>query len=285
MAAARPSLKRRVLGGACVCSLAALTLTACPGPPQGGDGGAALLLLLRSPTGSQTRPCAGLTPSAPAGTALADTVTSAPGATGFGNGDSFCAVNGVRGLGNTQGSVDVYSLASSGAGATLILEWSGRRVTAGTGAEFIVFENPFDIGGNPSTRYMEPLVVEVSEDNASYCGWNPSYTFIPSSTYSNDPSQWLRFAGVNPVSYNQQSNPLNGSAVFSSGGGDSYDLADGNFGASGAGCNATVRDNIRNNGFVYLKLTSATSVGFPGDAASAGGPDIDGVIARYVTAR
>jgi hypothetical protein len=64
------------------------------------------------------------------------------------------------------------------------------------------------------------------------------------------------------------------------------DLSDDNF--FNIGCNTTVRDSIKNNGFKYLKLTAAssrinsfTNNYFPIDSASTSGPDIDGVSARY----
>lgn len=261
-----------------------VSLTACP--PGGGDGKAesALLLLLGGGGGiSQTRPCAGLTASTPATTSAADTVTSAPASTGFGYEDSYCAINGVRGLGSTDGSVDVFSLATSGAGASIVLEWSGRKVTDGTGADFIVYENAFNIIGGGGTRFMEPIVVEVSRDNVSYCGWNPAYS--GGGTYSNNPANWTRFAGVTPVTYNQDTNPLTAGTLIASGGGDAFDLNDGNFGASGSGCDITLRNNIRTNGFLYVRLTAATARGFPGDTAGTNGPDIDGVIAVSTASR
>lgn len=59
---------------------------------------------------------------------LADRVIAAPGASGSGFGDPQRAVNGVKGGGLTNGSVDVYSLNLPPAQNTSItLGWSGGR--------------------------------------------------------------------------------------------------------------------------------------------------------------
>ncbi len=253
---------------------------------QGGEPTAenlALLLLIRG-VEENSAPCAALTASSPAGLSVADYVSSAPADKKTGNEDARCATNGVRGLGDTQGSIDVFILDRTGSGASIVLEWSGRKVTDGTGVDFIVYENAFNILGGGGTRFMEPIVVEVSRDNTNYCGWSPAYS--GGGSYSNNPANWTRFAGVTPVTYNQDTNPLTAGTLVGSGGGDAFDLSDANFdGVSGTGCDTTKRDAIRTSGFLYLKLTAATARGFPGDSAGTNGPDVDGVIARYTAAR
>ncbi|HMV44358.1 MAG TPA: LIC_13355 family lipoprotein [Leptospiraceae bacterium] len=226
----------------------------------------------------------------------ADTVTSAPGDTGSGFQDKTKAINGVRGGGFSTGSTDVFSLTSTGSSASIVLEWKGKRVLNGSGIDFIVFENPFQYNGNASSIFMEPIIVEVSQDNISYCGFSPDYTFSPETTYSTNPTYWKRFAGITPVLYNVETNPLSGNDLYdiTKTGGDGFDLDN----LSGAndfniGCSTTLRDKIKSEGFVYLRLISATArtnadtgSNFLQDTgAFGGGPDIDGVIARYRATR
>lgn len=250
---------------------------------------AAALLISNSRTSSVSSQV-----SIPADTA--DTVTSAPGDTGSGFQDKTKAINGIRGGGLSVGSTDVFSLTASGTNASMILEWKGKRVLNGSGIDFIVFENPFQYNGNASTVFMEAIIVEVSQDNISYCGFSPDYTFSPETTYSTNPTYWKRFAGITPVLYNVETNPLSGNDLYdlTKTGGDGFDLD--NLSATNdynIGCTTTLRDKIKSEGFVYLRLTSATartnadtSSNFLQDTgAFSGGPDIDGVIARYRATR
>jgi glycine/D-amino acid oxidase-like deaminating enzyme len=147
---------------------------------------------------------------------------------------------------------------------------------------------------------MEPLFVEVSNDNVSYCGFAPDYANAPETTYSNDAAHWLRFAGKSPVVYNiaNAATNFNAAELFTDatadgegdiGGGDLFDLdnlSDSN--VHTIGCNTTLRDELRTNGFRYLRLVSAarrinpdTGAAYVADAISSG-PDIDGVVARSV---
>ncbi len=227
---------------------------------------------------------------------FADTVVSAPNHNGEVFRDKTKAVNGVRGEGCCSGSTDVFTLAQTGEAASMVLEWKDRKVKNGTGIDFVVFENPFQVGSNTSQIYIEPSIVEVSLDNVNYCGFNPVYTFSPATDYSRNPSHWSRFAGLKPVLYNDVSNKLSSSDIFDSSlaGGDGFDLD--NLSSSnqfGIGCTETLKNSIQANGFIYLKITSATarinpSTGtfFVQDTAAMGlGPDIDGVAARYLEKR
>ena len=222
----------------------------------------------------------------------ADTVTYAPNHTGSGFQDKTKAVNGVRGAGLSSGSGDVFSLTATGANASMVLECSGKRILNGSGIDFIVYENAFQYNSNPSTVFMEAVIVEVSQDNVSYCGFSPDYIFSPETTYNINPTYWKRFAGITPVIYNIESNVFSGNDLYdtSKTGGDGFDLD--NLSATNdynIGCNTTLRDKIKSEGFVYLRLTSATArtnldtgANFLQDTgAFDGGPDIDGVMARY----
>lgn len=231
------------------------------------------------------------------GAYLADFVTEAPGETGGTFGNSLCAVNGVYGNGLNRGSGDVYSLKSSPASTMceanekcIVLEWAGRRVLSGAGADFVVFENPFNrtSGG----RFIEAVIVEVSEDGTSWCGWNPAYTGETDSQNDiYDVTNYVDVAGLEPVLFNQSTWTDPAADVFNvaKAGGDQFDLDKASFGGSGAGCNATLRDIILASGFVYLRLTTANSRSpaafpLPGDSFDQTG-DIDGVVARNVADR
>jgi hypothetical protein len=97
-----------------------------------------------------------------------------------------------------------------------------------------VYENPFNNNGSASNRFMEPIVVEVSYDASSLVRFNPAYS---SGTYSTNPANWLRFAGLSPVLYNLDNNSLNAGSLFTSGGGDAFDLSNLVTGTSaGANC-------------------------------------------------
>lgn len=283
-------------------TLLILAATGCLTQPRSSSDGSALALLALAGAGAiQSVSCSAYSASAPSGTALADTVTSAPGASGSGFGDSYCAVNGVRGGGNDMGSTDVYSLSSTGSGSILVLSFNGRKITNGSGADFIVFENPFNYNGNSSTRFMEAVVVEVSYDGSNWCGFNPAYG---SSSYSNNPAGWSRFGGITNVVYNQGSNNMDASTLFASGGGDAFDLANLATGtttganctsvAANSGCTAgtvsTLQGTGASQGVRYVRLIAASACtnpnaansNFPTDSgAFGGGPDIDGVIGRY----
>lgn len=233
------------------------------------------------------------------GVYLADQIVEAPGSTGTGFGNTNMMLNGVRGSGLTAGGLDVYSLENTGTTTHVVLAWAGKKVKNVAGADIAVYENAFNATPGPG-RFMEPLFVEVSNDNVSYCGFAPDYTNAPETTYSNDAAHWLRFAGKSPVVYNvaNAATNFNASELFTDatadgegdiGGGDLFDLdnlSDSN--VHTIGCNTTLRDELRTNGFRYLRLVSAarrinpdTGAAYVADAISSG-PDIDGVVARSV---
>ncbi|AJR16060.1 hypothetical protein LEP1GSC107_4248 [Leptospira interrogans serovar Grippotyphosa str. UI 12769] len=243
---------------------------------------AALLLLTQTQQQTpEVSPCKDRFAIDQVGIYNAKEIISASAHTGTGFQDSHCAVDGVLGLGNFNGSLDVFTLDTSGAGASLILGWNGKKVQNTAGTDFIVFENPFQQGGNPNSVFLEPVIVEVGNDQANWCGWNPVYN--GGGAFSTDPANWLRFAGLRYVDYNQITNPMNSVSLFNMGGGDGFDLGDANFGNSGTGCSAALRADFQNNGFLYVKLTSAKVIlpALPIPGANEN-PDIDGVIAKQV---
>jgi hypothetical protein len=229
---------------------------------------------------------------------IADLVTQAPNHNGddgsFRN--SVKAINGIRGGGLNSGGLDVFSLTATGNQAVVVLEWRNKKILNGSGIDFIIFENPFLYNNNPNTVFMEPIIVEVSLDNQNYCGFSPNYTNANETVYANNPNLWQRFAGLTPVKYNVESNSFSGNDLFdiSKVGGDGFDLDNlSQTNDFSIGCSSSLRDEIRTNGFVYLRLVAAssrinpdTSANFLQDTgAFGGGPDIDGVIARYRTNR
>ncbi|TGK37907.1 LIC_13355 family lipoprotein [Leptospira andrefontaineae] len=226
---------------------------------------------------------------------VADEIVSAPTNNGIGFKDSDCSVDGIRGQGKFNGSLDVYSIEDSGSGSAIILRWSGAKVLPTSGIDFIVYENPFFIGVQNDSNtfnnvFMEPLIVEVGNDLANWCGWDPEYTNSDPNTFVGNPIYWERFAGITPFSYNQDTNPMTVPEVFDTdivnggGGGDGFDLADSNFGNSGTGCTGGLKTDIQANGFTYIKISAAKTIltSLPIDPAHAN-PDIDGVIAKSVT--
>jgi len=213
------------------------------------------------------------------GVALADTVVEAPGDTGDGFGDASHAIDGVHGAGAQEGNADdVFSLGyETGENDYIILSWSGRRVANGAGADFAVFENAFFYGGG-AEAFMDLAVVSVSRDGVTWAVFPHDYLADDETVYSALPEDWSGFAGKTPSLLNDATNPVDpfdGAAA----GGDEFDLD-----ALGDDAESTA---IKAEGFIYLKLASAsaetnpdTSAAFVRDAIS-DGPDIDGVYARY----
>ncbi|MBX7056679.1 MAG: LIC_13355 family lipoprotein [Leptospirales bacterium] len=277
---------------AAAAAFCAALLSTCAQP--GGDDSAAAALLLAAVAPSSGASCQ-QTAAPPAGAFVADVAASAPGNTGGVFYDVRCAVNGVRGAGDASGSTDVFSLNESGLTASMVLEWSGRRVLNGGGVDFVVYENAFFQSGNSSQRFMEAAIIEVSEDNISYCGFNPDYTNAPETSYSQDPTKWSRFAGINPVYYNQDQNPMTSANLFNGvGGGDRFDLANlvDDSASFANGCSPALVTNLKASGFVYLRIRAASSLNNPATAApflrdpgAFNGPDIDGAIAASVATR
>lgn len=69
------------------------------------------------------------------------------------------------GGGTDHGSTDVVSL---GSGGSIIVSFEPNAIVDGPGVDFVVFENPFWIGGNASDVYAEPGQVSVSDDGTTW---------------------------------------------------------------------------------------------------------------------
>ena len=211
---------------------------------------------------------------------LADVVVDAPGATGTGVGDPTRAVNGVRGAGTTSGSLDVFSLGYiPDRNDHITLRWSSARLRNGPGADLVVFENPFVSG---SGTFMDLIIVEVSIDGATFRALPHRYTAADPTVYHNDPSLWQGFAGRTPVLLNVDTNPVDPFDPVAAGG-DAFDL------------DAITGDDdlaraIRSDGVRFVRLVSASARTNPDTGAPyvhdpvANGPDIDGMVGRYVQA-
>jgi hypothetical protein len=120
------------------------------------------------------------------------------------------------GTGDLFGSFDVVSLGDEG---EIIVEL-GRYIVDGPGPDFIVFENPFNIGSDPTNPFAEPGEVSVSEDGVKWTAFpcvGPFQCDVNGFPYG-------MCAGWRPV----YSNPDNGISPFdpASAGGDPFDLAD-----------------------------------------------------------
>ncbi|TGN13149.1 LIC_13355 family lipoprotein [Leptospira ilyithenensis] len=254
-----------------------------------------LLLTQTSSTSSATGTCP--PSSLPSDIPIATTVVSA-NSTVSGFNDPTKAINGICGGGETSGSLDVYSLNLTGAGATMILSWGGKTVKNVSGTDFIVYENPFKISDTSDRYAFDPMVVQVSFDGSIYCGFNLSGFGggLPSSD-NNKIAYWPGFGGLRPVIYNMTSKLFTLDQLFTAsgsgfltGGGDGFNLDDlSDSDTVNPACNNTAKTNIQTNGFKYIKMISATAVTNP--ATSAGyvyphaytnGPDIDGVVAKSV---
>jgi hypothetical protein len=120
-----------------------------------------------------------------------------------------------QGAGSSLGSTDVVSFGKTG---SIVVAFTPNAIVDGPGPDFVVFENPFFVGGDPNDIYAEQAEVSVSDDGTTWstfactissgpgkgpfgacAGWHPIY----SSTTS----------GISPIDY-----PASG--------GDAFDLAD-----------------------------------------------------------
>jgi len=139
-------------------------------------------------------------------------IAHAPGAGGgFGADELPDVVLGApRGGGLRVGSTDVLSL---GSGGSLTLEL-GAAAIDGEGADFLVFENAFRIGGSPTNVYVEPALVEVSADGTTWVAFPCDAALSP----------FAGCAGLSPVLANVDTNMLDSRDPLVAGG-DAFDLA------------------------------------------------------------
>lgn len=218
-------------------------------------------------------------PSASESPAFADRVIAAPGATGEGYADPSRAVNGVRGGGVAQGSLDVYSLNYTDR-PYITLGFEGRAIVDGDGAELVVFENAFRVNAS-DTYFMDPIVVSVSRDGETFRELPHRYLADDPTTYVVSPDAWEGFAGTLPTLLHVETNPVDPFDPIRAGG-NAFDLAE-----LGDDEEATA---LRFEGVRYVRLTSAAVVldpttghTYPHDRVS-DGADVDGVAARYLVA-
>lgn len=207
---------------------------------------------------------------APAPTAWADLVLSAPGASDAVYGDPALAANGARGGGWFTGSTDVFSLAP---GDELVLGWDGRILVDAEGADLVVFENAFAL--DDGSRFMDPAVVSVSPDGEAWVAFPHAYA--AGAAWSADPADWAGFAGVTPTLLHEDANPVDPFDPVAAGG-DAFDLADLPPG--------DVTDRVLDEGAVAVRITPAsdeldpaTGAPYPTDPVS-NGPDVDAVYGR-----
>lgn len=240
-----------------------------PGPDAAPDGGL--------DAGPDAAPDAPPTPNGIV--RIADVVVAAPGASGTGFGDPQRAVNGIKGGGRENGSVDVYSLNYPPAQNTSItLGWSGgARLTNGPGNDLVIFENGFDTSVGP---FMDLIVVEVSRDGVTFRPIAHDYVTPDETVYVRDRAAWVGFAGKSPVLYDTTANPVD---PFNAelAGGDQLDLDN----VVGTDAEAAA---IRAEGVTQIRLIAAPAATNPDTGAPfvrdsfANGADLDGVIGRYV---
>ncbi len=150
-----------------------------------------------------------LTPGAPYAVAI---VAHEPGpGAGFGTDRLPDVVLGPpRGAGLASGSTDVLSLGTGGA----ITVELGVDAVDGPGADLVVFENAFHIGGSAANVYVEPARVEVSADGVRW-------TAFPCAA---DAAPHRGCAGLSPVLANVDTNDLDPRDPGAAGG-DAFDLA------------------------------------------------------------
>ncbi len=115
------------------------------------------------------------------------------------------------GGGADMGSTDVVSLGGQG---EIVVSFAPNTIVDGPGADFLVFENAFDVAGNAANIFAEPGEVSVSDDGVTWTVFPCTATVFP----------YGECAGWHPVF----SNPDNGISPVdpSTAGGDPFDLAD-----------------------------------------------------------
>ncbi len=205
----------------------------------------------------------------------ADVIVDAPGATGTGFRDPMRAVNGVRGGGEDMQSLDVYSI-GLGAGDQLVLGFSDRRLVDGPGDDLVVFENAFRYADG--LTFIDAAIVELSADAETWVTLPHDYVAPDERVYSPHVEDWIGFAGVTPVSLDDDLDPID--PFDPAAGGDRFDLA--------SLPDTEDASAIRRDGAAYVRIVAAasrvnpdTGEPFPIDAVS-DGPDIDGIAARYL---
>jgi hypothetical protein len=116
------------------------------------------------------------------------------------------------GAGTGAASLDVLSL---GAGGSIELGFGEAVIVDGPGPDFVVFENPFWIRGDPDDPYAELGEVEVSEDAIEWRKFS-------CNREAEVRGRWPGCAGWTPTLAFDPQQPLDPEAC----GGDAFDLAE-----------------------------------------------------------
>lgn len=116
-----------------------------------------------------------------------------------------------RGGGQSAGSTS--HVVALGDGGFVTLSFGDGGIVDGPGADFIVFENPFLVGGDPSNPYAELGQVSVSQDGEDWIAFPCTADEYPYGTC----------AGWHPVLANADENELD-PTVPEEAGGDPFDL-------------------------------------------------------------
>jgi len=117
-----------------------------------------------------------------------------------------------KGGGADGGSQDVVSL---GNGGSITLAFAPSSIVDGPGPDFIVFENPFNVNGDPDQPFAELASVEVSEDGQHFEAFPCSASQAP----------YESCAGYHPVYANADENAIDATDPAVAGG-DAFDLSD-----------------------------------------------------------
>ncbi len=117
-----------------------------------------------------------------------------------------------KGGGTASGSLDVATL---GNGGVITLGFAPSSIVDRPGPDFIVFENPFNVGGDPTKPFAELGTVSVSEDGVTWHDFPCTATAYP----------YGMCAGWHPVLANADTNHIDPTDPAVAGG-DDFDLAD-----------------------------------------------------------
>ena len=117
-----------------------------------------------------------------------------------------------KGAGALAGSLDVVKL---GKGGAITLGFAPSVIVDRPGPDFIVFANPFDIGGDPTKPFAELSTVAVSNDGQTFQSFPCTATSYPYGSC----------AGWHPVYANPDKNDIDPTDPAVAGG-DAFDLAD-----------------------------------------------------------
>lgn len=118
------------------------------------------------------------------------------------------------GHGVDRGSLDVLSL---GVGGEIVLGFGEHTAVDGPGPDFVVFENAFYAGGDPSMPFAEPGEVSVSEDGDTWVSFE-------CTKETDGGTAFMGCAGVSPTLEFEADMllPIDPAKT----GGDAFDLAD-----------------------------------------------------------